>query len=91
MSENLGAQSAGAPLADNEYARQLFGILQAGGRDTSGLLALLSHVSEMDDFVKRAEETISVMNSPLADMKEVQSLTKEARNTGAGTRPDKRR
>lgn len=62
-----------ASLAENQYVKELFSVLQDNGRDTSGLAALLGHVSEMENFVKRAEDTISVMKSQLADMKEVQN------------------
>jgi chaperonin cofactor prefoldin len=62
-----------APLSENEYVQQLYGILQENGRDTSGLSALLGHVSEMENFVKRAEDKISEMKSQLAEMKEVQN------------------
>ena len=67
MSEN------GTPLSENQYVKELFSILQDNGRDSSGLAALLGHVSEMESFVKRAEDTISTMKSQLAEMKEVQN------------------
>jgi hypothetical protein len=60
-------------LEKNEYVSQLFSILQDNGRDTSGLSALIGHVSEMENFVKRAEDKISDMKSQLAEMKEVQN------------------
>jgi hypothetical protein len=62
-----------APLAQNEYVQELFSILQDNGRDTNGLAALIGHVSEMENFVKRAENKIADMKSQLAEMKEVQS------------------
>ena len=62
----------GEPLAENDYVQQLFGILSDNGRDTSGLSALLSHVSDMETFVKSAEDTISTMKAQLSEMKEVQ-------------------
>lgn len=61
------------PLAENQYVKELFSILQDNGRDSSGLSALLGHVGEMENFVKRAEDRISEMKSQLADMKEVQN------------------
>jgi hypothetical protein len=61
------------PLYENPYVRELFVILQDNGRDTTGLSALLGHVSEMENFVKRAEEKISDMKSQLAEMKDVQN------------------
>jgi DNA-binding transcriptional MerR regulator len=64
--------SASPPLAENEYVRELFSILQDNGRDATGLAALLGHVSEMEGFVKRAEDKIADMKSALAEMKEVQ-------------------
>jgi hypothetical protein len=59
-------------LAKNEYVSQLFSILQDNGRDISGLSALIGHVSEMENFVKRAEDKISDMKSQLTEMKEAQ-------------------
>jgi hypothetical protein len=67
MSENE------TPLSENQYVKELFAILQDNGRSTTGLSALLGHVSEMESFVQRAEDTISVMKSQLAEMKEVQN------------------
>lgn len=61
------------PLAENQYVKELFSILQDNGRDSSGLSALLGHVGEMENFVKRAEDRIAEMKSQLADMKEVQN------------------
>ena len=63
----------GNPLMANEYVQELFTVLQDNGRDTTGLAALLGHVSEMENFVKRAEDKIADMKSQLADMKEVQN------------------
>jgi Asp-tRNA(Asn)/Glu-tRNA(Gln) amidotransferase A subunit family amidase len=76
MNETTAAASDAAnsaPLNENEYVQQLFSILQASGRDTTGLAALLGHVSEMENFVKRAEDKIADMKSQLAEMKEVQN------------------
>jgi chromosome segregation ATPase len=67
------AQSTNAPLSENQYVKELFSIMQDNGRDTSGLSALLGHVSEMETFVKNAEEKISVMKDQLAEMKEIQN------------------
>jgi hypothetical protein len=67
------AQSANAPLAENQYVQELFAILQDHGRDTSGLSALLVRVAEMESFVKSAEDKISVMKDQLAEMKEIQN------------------
>ena len=61
-----------APLAQNEYVKQLLTILHDNEKDTSGLTALLNHVSEMENFVKRAEEKIADMKSQLTEMKEIQ-------------------
>ena len=73
MNENGTPQGDNSPLAENEYVKQLFGILQDNGRDTSGLSALIGHVTEMEGFVKRAEDKIADMKSQLAEMKEVQN------------------
>jgi predicted RNase H-like nuclease (RuvC/YqgF family) len=62
-----------APLTENQYVQELFSILQNSGRDSTGLSALLGHVSEMESFVKRAEDKISEMKSQLAQMKEIQN------------------
>jgi hypothetical protein len=72
--ENAAVNEAAnsAPLAENQYVKELFSVLQDNGRDSSGLAALLGHVSEMENFVKRAEDKIADMKSQLAEMKEVQ-------------------
>jgi Mg2+ and Co2+ transporter CorA len=62
-----------APLEQNEYVQELYSILRDNGRDTTGLAALLGHVSEMESFVKRAEDKIADMKSQLAEMKEIQN------------------
>jgi uncharacterized protein YukE len=60
-------------LAQNEYVQELFSILQDNNRDTTGLSALIGHVSEMENFVTRAEQKIADMKSQLSEMKEVQN------------------
>jgi hypothetical protein len=58
MDENMTANGSGGKgdftvvLMDNEHVRELFGILQENGKDTSGLTAIINHVSGMEDFVK---------------------------------------
>jgi hypothetical protein len=59
-------------LAQNEYVQELFSIMQDNGKDTKGLAALIGHVSEMESFVKRAEDKIADMKTQLAEMKEAQ-------------------
>lgn len=59
-------------LMENEHVKELYNILQENGKDTSGLTALISHVSGMEDFVKNAEDKIAVMKSQLDTMKEMQ-------------------
>jgi hypothetical protein len=73
MDENATAHGESLPLAENEYVKELFSILQDNGKDSTGLAALLGHVSEMENFVKRAEDKIVEMKSQLAEMKEVQN------------------
>jgi hypothetical protein len=72
---NTAASSAdnSGNLAQNEYVQELFSILQDNGKDSSGLAALIGHVSEMESFVKRAEDKIADMKSQLAEMKEIQN------------------
>jgi hypothetical protein len=70
--QNAGGGSATAPLMENEYVKELFGILSDNGRDSSGLAALISHVSSLEDFVKQAEGKISEMKTQLDTMKEIQ-------------------
>jgi uncharacterized protein YukE len=75
MNEHTGAARDAAypaPLADNGYVKQLFGILRDNGCDATGFAALLVHVSEMESFVKRAESAISEMKSQLDGLKELQ-------------------
>jgi len=71
---NMTNETANSPLLEqNEYVQALFTILQENGKDTKGLAALIGHVSEMESFVKRAEDKIAVMKDQLAEMKEVQN------------------
>jgi len=63
----------GTPVTENEYVKELLGILKDNGKDTSGLTALFGHIGEMENFVKRAEERIADMKSQLDSMKEVQN------------------
>jgi hypothetical protein len=59
-------------LMDNKHAKELFGILEEIGKDTSGLTALINHVNGMEDYVKRAENKIADMKAQLDTMKEMQ-------------------
>jgi len=70
---NTAVQDSASPLAQNECVKELFSILNDNGRDTTGLAALIGHVSEMENFVKRAEDKIADMKNQLAEMKEVQN------------------
>ena len=77
MSENTtaaggGMAAADIPLSENEHVKALLGILKHNGKDASGLNALLGHVSEMESFVKRAEDRIADMKAQLDTMKEMQ-------------------
>ena len=69
---NNTAQNNNAPLMENQYVQELFAILNDNGKDAKGLAALIGHVSEMESFVKRAEDKIADMKSQLAEMKEAQ-------------------
>jgi TPR repeat protein len=62
-----------APLAENQYVQELFSVMRDNGKDTAGLAALIGHVSEMESFVKRAEDRIAEMKSQLSEMKEVRN------------------
>ena len=70
---NITTNESTAPLAENQYVKELFSILGDNGKDTSGLAALIGHVSAMESFVKRAEDKIAEMKWQLAEMKEVQN------------------
>ena len=59
-------------IMENEYVKELFAIMSENGKDTSGLSTLLGHVSEMENFVKRAEDKISDMKLQLDSIKELQ-------------------
>jgi regulator of replication initiation timing len=59
-------------LAQNEYVRELLGLLEDNGKDSLGLSALLEHMSEMENFARRAEEKIADMKAQLAEIKEIQ-------------------
>ncbi len=65
--------STDAPFAENEYIKDLFGILHEYGRDSGGLSALLDHVGEMESFVKRAEDRIADMKIQLDSISEIQN------------------
>ncbi|GHV47168.1 hypothetical protein FACS189499_04220 [Clostridia bacterium] len=69
----MDKSSNSPPLAENPYVQELFTIMRENGKDTKGLAALIGHVSEMEGFVKRAEDKISDMKSQLSEMKEVQN------------------
>jgi|GEM_PF-186104 len=70
--ESIAMNKNTTPIAENMYVKELFSVLSDNNRDTSGLSALIGHVTDMEDFVKRAEDTISVMKSQLSELKEVQ-------------------
>ena len=74
MGGGVDAQSGAdsLPLAENAHVKELFGILESHGRDTSGLKALIGYVNQMEGFVKRAEGSITDMKAQLETMKEVQ-------------------
>ena len=60
-------------LLENQHIKELFSILKENGKGSAGLTALIMHVYEMENFVKRAEDKISDMKSQLAEIKEVQA------------------
>ena len=75
MDDNITSPNGGGDkgnLLENEHVKNLFSILQDNNKDSSGLMALINHVSGMEDFVKNAESKIADMKAQLADMKEVQ-------------------
>jgi len=72
MNENGTTSGMGGPLMENEHVKELFGILQENGKDSSGLAALISHVTGMEDFVVQAESKIAGMKAQLDEMKELQ-------------------
>jgi SMC interacting uncharacterized protein involved in chromosome segregation len=51
----------------------LFSLLHEYGRDAGGLSALLDHVGEMEEFVKRAEDRIADMKIQLDSISEIQN------------------
>lgn len=76
MNENTTPQGGGtvaAPIAENEYVKELFTLMQDNGKETSGLSALLNYVNGMEDFLIQAEDRITEMKSQLDTMKEVQN------------------
>ncbi len=70
--DTTGGNTTSVPLAQNEHVKELFAILKENGKDTSGLSALINHVSGMEDFVKQAENKIVEMKSQLDTMKDAQ-------------------
>jgi hypothetical protein len=73
MDETTKNLTSASSLLENEYVKELFSILKDNDRDASGLSALIGHVSEMENFVKRAEVKIADMKSQLNEMKEIQN------------------
>ena len=72
MDESGTTADNGGSLMENEHVKELFGILQENGKDTSGLAALINHVAGMEDFCVQAENKIASMKTQLDEMKEVQ-------------------
>lgn len=60
------------PLTENQYMKELLAILKDNGKDPSGLDALISHVADMENFVRQSEKRIAEMKAQLDGMKEVQ-------------------
>jgi vacuolar-type H+-ATPase subunit I/STV1 len=67
------SSDGGEGVFENEYVKNLFGILHENGKDTAGLSALLSQLDTMENFVKQAESKISDMKSQLESMREIQN------------------
>jgi hypothetical protein len=59
------------PLVENEYVKDLFGILREYGKDTDGLSAIIGHVGEMENFVKLAEANMADMKKQLDELREL--------------------
>ena len=72
-STNIGSGVINAPLMENQYVKELFDILNTNNKDSSGLLALINHVSSLEDFVKQAESKITDMKTQLDVIKEIQN------------------
>ena len=73
MSENPLADGGinTAPLIENSYVSELLDLLDRCDRDASGLIALINHVTDMEQFVSRADEKLADMKSQLDKLKEV--------------------
>ena len=63
----------GTNIMENEYVKELFGILKENGKDTSGLNALIGQLKNMENFVKLAEDRITDMKAQLDNMREIQN------------------
>ncbi|MCL2853787.1 MAG: hypothetical protein FWE20_12320 [Defluviitaleaceae bacterium] len=59
-------------IEENAYVIELLDILRDNGKDASGLAALLTHMKDMENFVKSAESQITDMKCQLDSIKEVQ-------------------
>jgi len=66
-------EQAVIPLKDNSYVQELYDILEDNGKDTSGLTALIGHISDMENFAKGADKQIAAMKTQLDTMKEAQN------------------
>jgi hypothetical protein len=72
MNEQGTATGNSGNLMENEHVKELFGILQENGKDSSGLTALINHVGGMEDYLKQSELKLAEMKAQLDTMKEVQ-------------------
>jgi len=73
MSENAIITQHGGTLMENEYVKELFGVLQENGKDATGLTALIAHIAEMENFIKQAEFKTDDMQAQLNEMQEIQN------------------
>lgn len=70
---NDGSVSASTSLYDNVYIKEVFGILKDNGKDTTGLTALINHITNMENIVKIAESRIAQIESQLSKINEIQN------------------
>jgi hypothetical protein len=64
------SNTADTPIMENEHVREFLSILRDNGKDASGLLDLLGHVTSMENQLTKAVEELTSMRRELAGMRE---------------------
>ena len=74
MSERINSIAIDSvALTENTHVQELIAILKDNGKDVTGLLTLLEHVKNMEQFCNQAESKIDDMKLQLGEMKEIKN------------------